>query len=91
LRRDEVDERPGGVYLTLDRRSRHRLRLAERVGDLIVLHLVGAAGDGSPWVLPGSLRGRPASEGLRQRLGNSAAPVNDKHDTDTDTRGYGCR
>lgn len=39
LRRDEVEERPDGVYLALDRRRRHRLRLAEPVGDLLGRHL----------------------------------------------------
>jgi hypothetical protein len=74
LRRDEIEERSDGLYLALDRRGGHRLRLAEPVGDLLTRHLTNTAGALSDWVFPGTMPGQPVSEGLRQRLRRAGFP-----------------
>lgn len=74
LRRDEIEQRSDGVYLALDRREGHRLRLAEPVGNLLTAHLASTADARSDWVFPGSMPGAPVSEGLRQRLRRAGFP-----------------
>lgn len=74
LRRDEVEQRPDGLHLALDRCEGHRLRLAEPVGHLLARHLESTAGAQSEWVFPGSVPGQPVSEGLRQRLRRADFP-----------------
>lgn len=74
LRREDVEERSDGVYLALDRREGHRLRLAEPVANLLIAHLARTEGARSDWVFPGSMPGQPVSEGLRLRLRRAGFP-----------------